>query len=477
MENEKWLKKIKNKYVPSILEDKKEEIIIYIWNCVENILKQNIEYFKIRNKNQLEEDIENTQEWYTKNIIILKIRSLSYIKSLIWLKWYDNILRNFKCYINKKIFQLTWWKWNLYIISEDEFIFYNKEKNENIKYDESNFLLDPIEIIKEIENIIKRFNVDIDWEKIYLDYSIWAKFYDDDYNSDIIKDSYQALDEVNDRKNTKSIIYTKWLDEERNKKNNSKIKRIRKIRKAFENQEENNFDIVLQWIYNEDTKKIEKYETLSRYKTTNENWEEQLISPYFYMEHIEELDYTLKLMNNNVKKLLNFINYNNLTNIDFSLNCYVSDILDLNNFNLLDNLLHKYNILHNNIIIEILEHWDLTNIEKEQQFISNIKKLKEMWFKIAIDDFWSWQSNFIRLLQIEPHFIKIDWSFIKWISHNSNNQKIVNSILLLSKLYNSEIIVEFVANEEDYLYLKSLWIKLFQGYHFHEPQHLEEIVI
>jgi len=474
MEDEKWLKLKKNEYIPSILQKKEwEEVVIYVGDCVHRILEQKKEFYKIKTKENLEYDLEKTEKWYTKNMIILKIENLWYIKGLIGLKWYDIVLEQFNTFLNKNLFELTWWKWNIYKINDDEFIFYDTIKESNLTFDEENYLLDPLNFINKIEQFIKSFYTNIDWQKIYIDFSLGAKIYDDDKDSDIIKDTYKALDEVQYQNNTKSIIFTEWLNKRRNKENNEKIKWIKKIRRAFkEEQDKNNFDIFLQWIYNEETKKIEKYETLSRYRWVDEFWIEKYISPFFYMKHIESLDYTSKLMNNNVKKLLDFIDNNNLKNIDFSLNCYASDILDLKNFNLLNELLEKYKIPHNNIIIEILEHWDLSNLDNEKKFIENIKILKEKWFKIAIDDFWTWHSNFIRLLQIEPHFIKIDGSFIKEIANNNNNQKIVNSILLLSNLYNSEIIVEFVSNEEDYLYLKWLGIKLFQWYFFHEPSKL-----
>lgn len=61
-----------------------------------------------------------------------------------------------------------------------------------------------------------------------------------------------------------------------------------------------------------------------------------------------------------------------------------------------------------------------------QDFINKkIKIYRLMIYKIAIDDFWTGNSNFERLLKIKPNYLKIDWCIIRGLKNNDLNIEIV----------------------------------------------------
>ena len=70
---------------------------------------------------------------------------------------------------------------------------------------------------------------------------------------------------------------------------------------------------------------------------------------------------------------------------------------------------YKYPVTPDRVTFEILE--EIESIESEEIW-KNIKTLKDLGFTIAIDDFWSWYSNFSRMFDLEPDFIKIDMRYV-----------------------------------------------------------------
>ncbi len=64
----------------------------------------------------------------------------------------------------------------------------------------------------------------------------------------------------------------------------------------------------------------------------------------------------------------------------------------------------------NRLVFEILESENLSDYDFLEEFVLKYKKLG---VKIAIDDFGSGYSNFIRIIRLKPDYLKIDGSLIK----------------------------------------------------------------
>ena len=96
-------------------------------------------------------------------------------------------------------------------------------------------------------------------------------------------------------------------------------------------------------------------------------------------------------------------------------------------------------------------------------------KYKKLGVKIAIDDFGSGYSNFIRIIRLKPDYLKIDGSLIKNIDKDNNSYEIVKSIIAFSKTLNIRTIAEYVHSEEIFNLLLELDVDEFQGYYFGKP--------
>ena len=152
----------------------------------------------------------------------------------------------------------------------------------------------------------------------------------------------------------------------------------------------------------------------------------------------------------------------------FSINLTERDLLEgyLNEF-LKDKLL-SYSIEPSRVIFEIVES---VVVDQNFKVISEqIKELKELGFKIAIDDFGIENSNFNRLLEMNADIIKVDGSFVSELKENDKMALIVKTIVDLAKSLNIDTVAEFVKDEYTYETVKELGIDYAQGYFIGKPK-------
>lgn len=211
-------------------------------------------------------------------------------------------------------------------------------------------------------------------------------------------------------------------------------------------------------IYNIDTGKIEKYESLIRLISKDG----KVLTPYYFLNMAHKTGLYFKLTSTMIYTAFEFFNDKNM---EFSVNISVKDILDETTKRIMLNnvkLFPKPEL----IVFEILESEGINNFS---EIISFIKAVKGMGCKIAIDDFGSGYSNFERISQLEVDYVKIDGSLIKNIDINQNNEILVQTIVDFSKKIGIKTIAEFVHSESVYKKVKELGIDYAQGYYIGEP--------
>jgi len=127
-----------------------------------------------------------------------------------------------------------------------------------------------------------------------------------------------------------------------------------------------------------------------------------------------------------------------------------------------DEIISKSAYLWNLMKLFYIEIYDLLCAKVELKY-------KKLGVKIAIDDFGSGYSNFIRIIRLKPDYLKIDGSLIKNIDKDNNSYEIVKSIIAFSKTLNIRTIAEYVHSEEIFNLLLELDVDEFQGYYFGKP--------
>jgi EAL and modified HD-GYP domain-containing signal transduction protein len=107
------------------------------------------------------------------------------------------------------------------------------------------------------------------------------------------------------------------------------------------------------------------------------------------------------------------------------------------------------------MVIEILE-----NVKVDDELIDRIKELREMGYKIALDDFEEDISSY----PLVPYS-----DIIKYDLMITPLDKIKKSVKMASRL-NKILLAEKIETEEEFLIAKKMGFNLFQGYFFSKPK-------
>jgi diguanylate cyclase (GGDEF)-like protein len=103
------------------------------------------------------------------------------------------------------------------------------------------------------------------------------------------------------------------------------------------------------------------------------------------------------------------------------------------------------------------------------------EELRAHGFKLAIDDFGTGHSNLARLRDLPVDIIKIDRSFLPAVPAQPQACAVVAGIAQLARACECDIVFEGVETAEQLEFLKTLGIRLIQGFHLSRPLPHEEI--
>ena len=212
-------------------------------------------------------------------------------------------------------------------------------------------------------------------------------------------------------------------------------------------------------IFNNKTNKIDKYECLVRIED-----DDDLIAPIRFMEAARVTGMlpiiTRTMIQQSCEKFAN-------SDFEFAINITSEDLyMDYLEEFLMRNIT-RHNIKPEQVVLEILE--DITTLS-EHNILQQLYGLRKHGFKIAIDDFGSQSSNFSRLLEFSPDYLKIDGAFIKDIIEDEKSRIITEAILFISHKSNIKVIAEYVHSQEVHEAVRALGIDYSQGYFISQPK-------
>lgn len=118
------------------------------------------------------------------------------------------------------------------------------------------------------------------------------------------------------------------------------------------------------------------------------------------------------------------------------------------------------------IVLEVTEG---EVIEDAGQFARLINRYRARGLKVAIDDFGAGYSGLNLLAVFQPDQIKIDMALVRGIESDGPRQAIVRAIAGCCRDLGIEVIAEGVETGEEWRWLKSEGVHLFQGYLFAKP--------
>lgn len=123
--------------------------------------------------------------------------------------------------------------------------------------------------------------------------------------------------------------------------------------------------------------------------------------------------------------------------------------------------LAKYQVSAKNLWMEITEQDMLSN---SQLTVEKIQRLKAKGHFFMIDDFGMGHTSLIYLQSNYFDVVKLDGSLVKSILTSTTNQKIVSSVVDLSKKLDIHVVAEFVETEDEKNTLCDLGCFWYQGY-------------
>jgi diguanylate cyclase (GGDEF)-like protein/PAS domain S-box-containing protein len=255
------------------------------------------------------------------------------------------------------------------------------------------------------------------------------------------------------------VTYTKDFNIEKEYENN--LIWSKKIKKALE---EERIVAFFQPIYNQHSKKIEKFEALVRMVEVDG----EIISPFFFLEISKKAKLYPKITMLMIDKTIEAAKSHEY---EFSVNFTMEDILNQEVNNYFIQSIQESGI-GEKIVIELVESEGIENFD---EFYSFIKKVKQLGCKLAIDDFGTGYSNFEYLLKLDIDYIKIDGSLVKELDKNENMRLVANTIIAFAKTANMKTIAEFVSHKEIMEIAEEIGVDYFQGYHIGKPVPYDEI--
>ncbi|MBM7661428.1 EAL domain-containing protein (putative c-di-GMP-specific phosphodiesterase class I) [Bacillus mesophilus] len=137
-------------------------------------------------------------------------------------------------------------------------------------------------------------------------------------------------------------------------------------------------------------------------------------------------------------------------------------------------MLLKYrNVNPYQVIFEITER---DSIEGFKHFSENIKSLRKMGFRIAIDDTGAGYSSLHTISEVLPDIIKIDRSVIQDIDTNTVKESMLRGLLLIAKETGSIVVAEGIEKEGEASVLSRNNVDLAQGYFYARPAMMPSLV-
>ncbi len=152
--------------------------------------------------------------------------------------------------------------------------------------------------------------------------------------------------------------------------------------------------------------------------------------------------------------------------VSVSVNVSRVDLFDSGVGNVLEGMLEENGIGFGDLFLEITES---AYSEDTAQMIEAIGNLRDMGFRIEMDDFGSGYSSLKSLAEMPVDVIKLDMSFVRRIHENRTTFRMVELAVEMARSLGAPVVAEGVENEEQYRLLKQIGCDYIQGYYFSRP--------
>ena len=328
------------------------------------------------------------------------------------------------------------------------------------------FLLGEVDVenvTERLNNKISRINIGDIWYNLRISMGVYICEKDERDVQSIIDKAIMAHDSVKGKYHVSYGVFTEEFEQKMIRE--SEIENM--MEEAIKNKE---FEVYYQPQISTKTEKIEGAEALVRWKK-----DENRISPSEFIPIFEKNYFIIKLdeyvyerVCENIQELKK--EFKEIPKI--SVNISKESLIDSKFLEKYEKIMKKYDIMPEEIELEITERTTVNNDIDIQKILNEVK---QKGFSIAIDDFGTGYSS-LNMLEIMPiDTLKIDKSFIDRIDISEEKTNFIEIIMFITKKLNLKTVAEGVETIEQVKYLKRWNCDLVQGYVYQKPLKFEEL--
>lgn len=118
------------------------------------------------------------------------------------------------------------------------------------------------------------------------------------------------------------------------------------------------------------------------------------------------------------------------------------------------------------VVLEITER---SSVGQVPELGRRIQRLRDMGFRIAVDDLGAGYAGLTSFAQLRPDIVKIDMTLIRDVDRESTKERLVRSLSDLCREMNIQAVCEGVETKSELDTLIRIGCDFFQGYYFARP--------
>lgn len=159
-----------------------------------------------------------------------------------------------------------------------------------------------------------------------------------------------------------------------------------------------------------------------------------------------------------------------LRSLPISVNVARGDLYEDDLADVLQNLIHTYQLKPEDLHLEILER---AYIDDSSNIFQVLSDLRNKGFFIEMDDFGTGASSLAMVAQMPVNLLKLDRQFLVSGLSDKRHVEVIRFIINLAKTLDIGIIAEGVENQEHADFLLSMGCRFAQGFYYCKPQPAE----